>query len=137
MTAAALLAFLRRGHTTRSGNYRQQVRRAVAWLAGQSASGFAAHAQAVALVELAALTGTPSHQQAAESALAALPAPASHLESAARLHLTRGGPQPVEPQALRHLDDLRLAALLKVILPVPPILLQTDLGWTWAAALGA
>ena len=89
LTAAALLAFLRHGHTTRRGNFRQQVRRAAGWLADQPASGFAAFAQAAALAELAALTGTPAYRQAAEGALATLPAPASRLETAARLHLTR------------------------------------------------
>lgn len=135
LTAAALLAFLRRGHTTRSGSFRQQVRRAAGWLAARPASGFAAFARAAALGELAALTSSSAHRQSAASALASLPAPANRLETAARVHLTHGGPEPVEPEGLHDLDDLRLAALLNIRRPVPPALLQTTLGRAWAAAL--
>jgi Ca-activated chloride channel homolog len=134
LTSAALLAFLRSGHTTRSGSYRQQVRRATQWLSAQSASGFAAFARAAALSELAALTGAPA-QQAADNALASLPAAATSLENAARVLLNRGGPVPAGPDSIRNLDDLRLAALLKVVLPVPAELLGSELGRAWAATL--
>ena len=57
LTAAALLAFVRAGHTTRGGSYRQQVRKAATWLQGSQAHGFPAFAAERALRELQAATG--------------------------------------------------------------------------------
>ena len=78
-TAAALLAFTRAGHTTRAGSFRQAVRRAVEWLAGNPGVDFATQARAQALQELANLTQEPRHlqlaSQAAQQAGAGLPAP--------------------------------------------------------------
>lgn len=52
LTACALLLFVRSGHTTRSGSFRQLVRRAAGWL--QKAAGWLAEK---ALAELAAAAG--------------------------------------------------------------------------------
>ncbi len=57
MTAAALLAFVRAGHTTRAGHYRRQLAKALKWLLGAQASGAAAQARAQALAELATVIG--------------------------------------------------------------------------------
>src|SRR5262249_55604138 len=57
MTAAALLAFVRAGHTTRAGIYRRQVGKAAAWLQTAQATGFAAFARFRALTELTAAEG--------------------------------------------------------------------------------
>src|SRR5262249_7480078 len=58
-TAAALLAFVRAGHTTRTGSYRQQVKKAANWLQSGLAktTGFVAFAVLRALDELQASTG--------------------------------------------------------------------------------
>jgi Ca-activated chloride channel homolog len=54
-TAAAVLAFVREGHTRRSGHFRRQVSKAVRWLLARGdAEGFAARARALALTEVAA-----------------------------------------------------------------------------------
>ena len=54
-TAAAVLAFVRGGHTRRSGHFRRQVSKAVRWLLTRGdAEGFAARARSLALAEVAA-----------------------------------------------------------------------------------
>ena len=54
-TAAAVLAFVRGGHTRRSGHFRRQVSKAVRWLLSRGdAEGFAAGARALVLAELEA-----------------------------------------------------------------------------------
>lgn len=99
MTAAALLAFVRAGHTTRGGSYRQQVKKAANWLRGQlGESGFASILAWKTLAELEAATsdafvsGVPT------------PQPTTDLENA----ILNGAPPP---QTVNSLDDLRLAAL--------------------------
>jgi Ca-activated chloride channel family protein len=59
LTAAALLAYVHHGHTTRAGDYRRQVAKALHWLTAQvpSASGFALFTAARALADLHAATG--------------------------------------------------------------------------------
>ena len=72
----------------------------------------------------------------AQAARQALPASASQLEAAALAVLAGSG--SAGPAAINSLDDLRLAGLLKMRLPVPPELLQgTDAGLAaaWAASL--
>jgi hypothetical protein len=127
-TAAALLAFLRAGHTTRTGDFRPALRKAVRWLVDAKASGMAAFARALALRELASATGDAKDQSAADSARASLPAPSTPLEEAAL-----GNPVP-PPAAIRTLDDLRLAAVVKARLPVPKEVLK-GVGEAWAAAV--
>ncbi len=129
-TAAALLAFVRHGHTTRSGNYRVQVRRACEWLAQAKASGFAAFARLAALTELANVTRMDAHRQIVQQIQTRMPTPTTALEQAASA--------ATPPAAIHTLDDLRLAALAKARLAVPAELYQGDAGELasiWAATL--
>jgi len=106
MTAAALLAFVRAGHTTLGGSYRQQVRKAAIWLQtalpqANQGSGFPMFAAARALRELAGATGDPltiSNQ---------LPVPSTDQERATTDH-----PVVSVPSSITTLDDLRVAALM-------------------------
>jgi Ca-activated chloride channel family protein len=102
MTAAALLSFVRAGHTTRSGSYRQQVRKAANWLqrSRAGANGFAAWAAARALRELEAATGDDIFPSPP------LPTPTTDPERAAA-----GGSSLSVPTAVASLDDLRIVAL--------------------------
>lgn len=149
-TAVAVLAFVRAGHTTRSGSYRQALRRAVRSLVeqGGSASGqgerLAYFLRARALAELAEATGDKADQAAAQSSRLSLPPATNDLEKAAQtlpaaITLPAAGEPPVKaPAAIGSLDDLRLASLLRVSLPVPPSLFsgeQGDLARVWAATL--
>jgi len=128
MTAAALLAFVRAGHTTRTGNYRQQVRKAANWLKAAQASGFAAFVKYRALSELDAAT-----QHADQYAANAKPthAPANDAERAA-LNV-----QPFAmPMDIASLDDLRVRALAAGEVVVRPDLFsddQHDLAQAWLA----
>ena len=120
-TAAAILAFVRAGHTHRTGHYRRQLGRATKWLLAATAQGPAEYARAQALTELAAATGDSAIARAAQSVQAALPATA----------LT-------EPLSTLH--ELRVAALTRQIKEVAPTLLsgsQADLVRTWIASLSA
>jgi Ca-activated chloride channel family protein len=123
MTAAALLAFVRAGHTTRAGHYRRQLAKALKWLLGANATGAAAQARAQALAELAAAIGDAGLQQTAQAAQAGLPAPSA---------------PPAGP--LTTLEALRAAALTRQRAPVAPELLggtQAVLARVWQAALVA
>ncbi len=128
MTAAALLAFVRAGHTTRTGNYRQQVRKAANWLKAAQASGFAAFAKFRALTELDEAT-----QHADQYAANAKPAnaPTNDAERAA-LNV-----QPFAlPMDIVALDDLRVRALAVGVVVVHPDLFsddQRDLAQAWLA----
>jgi Ca-activated chloride channel family protein len=131
-TAAALLAFLRAGNTTRTGSFRQALRRAAGWLAEHPSPDFPGFVRAIALGELARATGSEQDRALAQIAQTALHAPVTLLEKAAL-------GEPVQPpQAIQSLDDLRLAGIVKVHLPVSPVLFQgplADLVKTWFAAL--
>jgi Ca-activated chloride channel homolog len=121
MTAAALLAFVRAGHTTRAGHYRRQLAKAMKWLLGAHATGFAAQARAQALAELAAAIGDAGLQRAAQEAQAALPSVSAPPDG-----------------ALTTLDALRAAALARQLAPISPELLhgaQAELAHVWQAAL--
>ncbi len=124
MTAAALLAFVRAGHTTRVGSYRQQVRKAANWLAQAQPSGFAAFAAQRALSELQSTTG--------DSFVAkSLPAPTTPAERAAAGDASVPLPNPVAS-----LNDLRIVALIRGNASAPVSLKQsTDapLVQTWLA----
>ena len=131
-TAAALLAFIRAGETTRSGSFRAALRKALQWLKNQQLNGLAACLRVRVLEELAKATTEPADLQAASQARQALPHPANPLESAA---LDSAGQPPTE---ITTLDDLRLAVLLKITLPAPPTLLQgphRDIALAWIAAM--
>lgn len=124
-TAVALLVFLRAGQTPRSGIYRTALRRAARWLAEQTRSSggeliltrkAAAVRKAVtarALQELADATGDPQDQSAADQARKDLSQPDTDLEKAAL------GQPVAAPVAIHHLEDIRLAALMGVKLPLP------------------
>ncbi len=120
-TAVALLAFVRAGHTTRSGHYRRQLAKALKWLLAASGSGVAALARAVALAELAQAIGDANLAQTAQAAQASLP------------------PLSAPPAGtLTTLDALRAAVLLRQVAPVDQALLrgpQAELANLWQAAL--
>jgi len=104
-TAAALLAFLRAGHTTRSGSFRQAVNRAVMWLAGQTGSGFASQARARALQELADATGMPSHRLLAAEAAQAVSSPLPAAQPGELEELRRAALAGVKPSGLLSIPD--------------------------------
>ncbi|MEO8611256.1 MAG: VIT domain-containing protein [Chloroflexota bacterium] len=103
MTAAALLAFVRAGHTTRVGDYRQQVKKAGNWLHKylSGAKGLAAILTFRALSELETATGDVfiSDDLKRQS-----PQPTTDLEKAI---VSAANP----PDPVKSLDDLRLAAV--------------------------
>ncbi|HTG16805.1 MAG TPA: hypothetical protein VK747_16270, partial [Blastocatellia bacterium] len=118
-TAAAILAFVRAGHTHRAGHYRRQLAKAIKWLLAAKAQGPAEYARAQALAELAVATGDASIAKAAELSQTAVPA-------------------TVLNEPLSTLDELRVAALTRQIKEVAPTLLsgsQADLARVWMAAL--
>jgi Ca-activated chloride channel family protein len=122
-TAAAILAFVRAGHTHRGGHYRRQLARATKWLLAATARGIAEYARGQALFELAAATGDSKIARAAQSALIEPPATSTTL---------------IEP--LSTLDDLRAAALAHQVKKVAPTLFNAsgaDLARVWMAALMA
>lgn len=131
-TSAALLAFIRAGHTTRTGIFRQALRRAVRWLVDHPGEQFAGFVRALALKELALATGDLQDQNQARHALEELSHPTSLLERAAV------GEDIAPPDAIHTLDELRLAGLLNVKLPAPAELTSTDqsgLVSVWSAVL--
>ncbi len=70
-TALVVLAFLRRGHTDRAGNFRPQLTRATRWLSAQAQQPTVPPVVAWALAELAAMAGGSAGLTAArDSALA-------------------------------------------------------------------
>jgi hypothetical protein len=120
-TAAAILAFVRAGHTHRGGHYRRQLARAIKWLLAATARGLAEYARAQALFELAAASGDSKIALAAQS-VQTVPPPSS-------IAL-------IEP--LSTLDELRAAALARQVKEVSPTLFsgpQADLARVWMAAL--
>jgi hypothetical protein len=122
-TAAAILAFVRAGHTHRAGHYRRQLARATRWLLAATAQGLAEYARAQALFELAAATGDSKIARAAQSAQIEPPATSTTLSE----HLST-------------LDELRAAALASQVKEVSPTLFngpQADLARVWMAALMA
>jgi len=139
-TAAALLAFVRHGHTTRTGDFRQIVKRAFSWLESHMHQGGAEFVIALALAELAQATGLPGHQKAASAARARLLSPVSALDKVVmacienKILSAPGG----EPGEIDQLDDLRISAVLKKNGYGSPGLLQgpdADLARTWNAVL--
>jgi Ca-activated chloride channel family protein len=129
-SAAAVLAFVRAGHTTRSGSFRQALRRGLEWLAGNPGSGFASFARARALSELAQATGDARQTAVAAQVQAALAAPSTPLEAA----FTAPG-RPAKPTKVEDLDGLRLAGLAGGPCAVPAALLSDELAQAWAALL--
>jgi Ca-activated chloride channel family protein len=108
MTAAALLAFVRAGHTTRTGNYRRQVRKAADWLieALEEAGGFDAFVAMRALVDLGKAEGGAKYVP--ESFHSRTPAPRNDAEWAA----LRGSVTDL-PESIKTLNDLRIVAMIQ------------------------
>lgn len=127
-TAAALIAFVRAGHTTRAGSYRRQIQKAADWLKKAKASGFAAFARWRALQELDDATQHADHYSDGASGLSL---PASDAERAAM------SDNSVKlPAQIASLDDLRIVALMRGEANAPPILkssAQSLLVQTWLA----
>jgi len=120
-TAAAILAFVRAGHTHRGGHYRRQLGRAIKWLLAATAQGLAEYARAQALAELVGATGDAAIARVTQLMQTGPPATGTPL---------------TEP--LSTLDDLRAAALARQVKEVAPTLfsgLQADLARVWMAAL--
>ena len=121
ITAAALLAFIRAGHTTRKGQYRRQAQKAMTWLLAQlpSTRGFAAFAALRALDDLYGETGDG---EVPDSVRHSLPAASDDAERAAM------GEQIAVPQTLDNLDAVRVAALVQGNARLQMKLLQSDEG---------
>ncbi len=125
-TAAALLAFVRAGYTTRSGPFRVVVKRAAQWLAQAGVVGWEAFLRWRALNDLALTTGEASWKQRADELRAQLPAPQGALEEAA---LDGKVSSPASG-----LDALRLSALAAKPSPVALTEPAEDLWRVWHAA---
>jgi Ca-activated chloride channel family protein len=111
MTAAAVLAFARAGHTHRAGHYRRQMAKAIKWLLKARAKRCAAQARAQALLEVAEASGDSGLLREARSAQSGLPpfvAPSTSTYTS--------------------LDDLRAAAVLREAGEVAPALLKSAKG---------
>ncbi|MEI7849094.1 MAG: VWA domain-containing protein, partial [Chloroflexota bacterium] len=138
ITAAALLAFVRSGHTTQKGHYRKLVQRAFTWLAETHAFGFAGFLRALALRELAQATQSPAHTAAFDAVMAGLPAPQSGLESTV-FNILTNAPEAIPPMLKADsLDDLRLAVVTgSPCSQIAPELIRDDLGQALAAGLNS
>ena len=135
LTSVALMAFLRAGYSTRVGYFRQQIRRAVVWLLQAKPAGTEAWTRVFALAELAQVEREPGWVQRAQEARVGLPPPATWIESALSAHLNAPGKELPSLTAIHSLDELRLAALLYLELPVPDGLLKSDLGRVYAVCI--
>lgn len=122
-TAAAILAYVRAGHTHRAGYYRRQIAKALKWLLAATAQGFAAQARAKALVELASAVSDAELTEAAAAASASV--------------------QPIKAglsRSIATLDDLREAAIARRQVELAPELsdpAQSELVRVWITALTA
>ncbi len=139
-TSAALLAFVRHGHTTRTGSYRQTVRRAFTWLESKTNwAGSAAFVRCLALHELARVTSQPVHLAAAQAARSALPEANTALEKVITQLMDGTGMGNVSlPAQVTTLDELRLEAIVKGKSGVHPDLItgaDAGLARTWMAVL--
>jgi Ca-activated chloride channel family protein len=110
-TAAALLAFVRHGHTTAAGDFRRRVERAFTWLLSHPGSGFASSLRALAFHELAEATQLPAHRQAAAEAAQQLPQAADPLERAINERLSGKTVSVNATTGIDSIDDLRRALL--------------------------
>lgn len=130
LTLAAILAFVRNGHTTHAGSYRQQLRKALTWVVDQRLDkpkdDEIAAIRANVISDLASVTGSVEQQQLAAALLSAL-----QIQN-------RWAVTPPPPQAVNDLDTLRIAALLNLPTTLAPSLLKGKHGYlvrVWAASL--
>jgi hypothetical protein len=129
LTAAALLVFVRRGHTSRKGHFRRQVSRVAEWLAANTAAGFAAFLCALALRELAEADGVAPPP-------VSLPEPEGDLERTAHAVLNNLPDRNLNLKKIEDMDDLRLAVVTgQKGLHVPDGLMKQNLGWFLAGCV--
>jgi hypothetical protein len=126
-TAAALLAFVRTGHTTSASIFRQALRRAAAWLVNHTGSGFASRVRAKALRELANHSGDARMHATADAAEAGLKDPQTELEVAAASETA-----PASLTRAENLNDLRLAGWFGLKVEVASELGKEPLARAWA-----
>lgn len=120
MTAVALIAFVRVGHTTRVGNYRQQVKKAAIWLsnwAQKEAGHFTGFVPFIVVRALDELQTASGDFGVSDDIRNALPQPATDTEKAAMGVGTT-------PSAVTTLDELRVFALLQGAATVADTLTQ-------------
>lgn len=137
-TAAALLAFLRSGHTLRDGYYRKQVRRAAEWLLKLPAGGPGSAAQALALTEMGQQDPQPQWQQAAGELAAQLSGSSSAFDQLVAGLILQTLPMPPASSMPTNLEELRLAAALRQPPAQAPAWLNhtsDPLAQVWGAAL--
>ena len=135
-TSAALLAFVRNGHTTLKGHFRKQVARAAGWLVQSNPVDFQAYLRALALRELADATGSAELIAVVDLQVETLPQPANDLETAAYSVLKKTPDQIKALKGIKTLGDLRLAVVTKAEgLKIPAKLLEKDLGRALAACI--
>lgn len=136
-TLAALLVFLRAGHTTRAGSFRVQVRRAAAWIIQAQAADTLALVRAIVLGELANLDAlapfVTAYREARTNALAESAAAPTPEGAALAGILAAGTPAPTAPGT--EAAALRLAALSGGSQPNNMPSPGTALGVLWAACL--
>jgi hypothetical protein len=138
-TAAALLAFLRHGHTHSTGSFRQNVRRSFTWLETNSGSGQSRFIRALALDELARISSQPGHLAAAAAAAGELPEAVDTVEKAVYSRLHEVGEFSLGiPREMDDLTRLKIAAILQKKIDSPTNLVkepQAGLKRTWLAVL--
>jgi Ca-activated chloride channel family protein len=130
LTAAALLAFIRNGHTTRTGNYRQVVKKAAGYLEKVLQSQQSEAYIRLVLAEFYNAIGkTSTFTESSHAQISSSTEP---------LILAALAGQPTQPafNVIKTLPDLRLSALLGWKIPVSPELEITSLkDQTWLAAI--
>ncbi len=138
LTAAALIAFVRMGHTNRRGYYRKQVTRAAEWLLRTTCVGTPAFIRAFALHELASVDPKLAQNQQINTMISQLPTARSPLEQIIHTLLSHPGTPMTGPLKITDLESLRMASVLNVNLEVPAQLLKNDpqhLASVWSVGL--
>ncbi len=125
-TAAALLAFVRQGHTTRRGYYRKQVNRSAEWLLQAECDGTQAHLRAFALSELVAADPDLNLAGRIDAVLHQLPLARTALEQTIQNRINHPQSFDPGPQAITDLESLRFACILNSDLEVPAKLFDND-----------
>lgn len=110
-TAAALLFFLRQGHSATRGSFRVAIQRAAAWLRQHPAAGLAELTRILALVELERASGQIAEPAAALAWAQAELNPALSAAESGWLARLLAGEALLEGEKITSADELRLAAL--------------------------